>query len=123
MKPKTSQRTAIESVFNQSSQPLSVDEILARGREMVSTLNQSTVYRNLKLLVEQGWLKQIHHPERGTLYERRDKTHHHLFHCRVCNRVFDLPGCVLDPSKTLPSGFIIEEHEVFLSGVCRDCSD
>jgi Fur family transcriptional regulator, ferric uptake regulator len=122
MTRQTSQRTAIEKVFQQETRPMGVDEILAKGRKIVKSLNQATVYRNLRLLVEQGWLKQIHHPDMGTLYERTGKAHHHHFHCRVCNRVFELPGCALDTRKAIPSGFIVEDHEVFLSGVCQKCA-
>lgn len=93
MKRKTSQRAAIEQVFCQLDRPLGIEEILETGRMAVESLNQATVYRNVKLLLENGWLKQVCHPSLGTLYERTGKGHHHHFHCRVCNRVYDLPGC------------------------------
>nr|MBP9496652.1 transcriptional repressor [Bilophila sp.] len=90
MKRKTSQRAAIEQVFCQLDRPLGIEEILETGRMAVESLNQATVYRNVKLLLENGWLKQVCHPSLGTLYERTGKGHHHHFHCRVCNRVYDL---------------------------------
>lgn len=96
MKRKTSQRAAIEQVFCQLDRPLGIEEILETGRMAVESLNQATVYRNVKLLLENGWLKQVCHPSLGTLYERTGKGHHHHFHCRVCNRVYDLPGCALN---------------------------
>ena len=87
----------------------------------VESLNQATVYRNVKLLLENGWLKQVCHPSLGTLYERTGKGHHHHFHCRVCNRVYDLPGCALNEREAAPSGFLVEDHECFLFGVCPAC--
>ncbi len=122
MKRKTSQRTAIEQVFYQMEKPLGVDEILLKGREMVESLNQATVYRNLKLLVERGWLKQVNHPLLGTLWERAGKGHHHHFYCHVCNNVYDLPGCALNQEEAVPAGFIVEDHEIYLSGTCSACS-
>jgi Fur family ferric uptake transcriptional regulator len=122
MQRKTSQRAAIEEVFRVADRPLGIEEILRQGRTRVESLNQATVYRNLKLLVEQGWLKPFSHPAMGTLYERTGKGHHHHFHCHDCNRVFELPGCTLNQQTAAPQGFIVEEHDVFLFGVCPSCA-
>ena len=84
----TTQRTAIENVFKQHERPLCVDEILKYGRLLVASLNQATVYRNLKILADDGWLKRISHPSLGTLYERTGKGQHHHFYCRQCTRAF-----------------------------------
>lgn len=123
MSRNTSQKTALEKVFDKEDRPLGVEEILNIGREMVGSLNQATVYRNLKSMVERGVLLQINHPVLGTLYERTGKEHHHHFHCRVCDRVFELPGCGLDSRKAAPKGFKTEGHEIFLHGVCPTCTD
>lgn len=123
MKRKTVQKDAIREVFLKKNRPLKVEEILEAGRGLVESLNQATVYRNLKQLVESGWIKAVHHPDLGTLYERTEKEHHHHFHCRSCDRVFDLPGCALNERKFTPPGFVAERHEVFLFGVCSSCRD
>jgi len=123
MRRKTSQRAAIQEVFRQKDHPLGVDEILQDGRQFVETLNQATVYRNLKLLVETGWLKRIQTPELGAVYERAGKAHHHHFQCRSCDHLFELPGCALHETQPTPPGFLIEGHEVFLFGICSSCRD
>ena len=105
----------------QKDRPLRVEEILQTGSERVGSLNQATVYRNLKLLVASGWLRIVKHPELGILYERTGKAHHHYFHCRSCNHLFDLPGCALNENDATPPGFITEAHEVFLFGLCSGC--
>lgn len=122
MERKTAQRSAIEQVFREQDRPLGIDDILTLGRRMVESLNQATVYRNLKLLVESGWLRQLSHPSLGTLYELADKAHHHHFHCHECNRVYEVPGCALDEENAAPSGFVVEDHEIFLFGVCPACA-
>jgi len=122
MRRKTSQRSAIEHVFRQQDRAMGIDEILSYGRELVPSLNQATVYRYLKLLLEKGRVKQISHPSLGTLYELAGKTHHHHFHCHACNRLFNLPGCALNEKKAAPEGFVVEDHEVFLFGVCPACA-
>ncbi|HHP7235463.1 MAG TPA: Fur family transcriptional regulator [Desulfobacterales bacterium] len=122
MKRNTTQRRAIEQVFRQNARPLGVDEVLTCGRKLVASLNQATVYRNLKILIDDGWLKRISHPFLGSLYERTGKGHHHHFHCRGCNRAFDLPGCALKEEDAAPKGYVVEDHEIFLFGVCPACA-
>jgi Fur family ferric uptake transcriptional regulator len=122
MQRKTSQREAIQEVFIEKNRPLGIEDILTHGRAIVASLNQATVYRNLKILVENGWLTQFNHPTLGSLYERTGKEHHHHFYCHVCKQVYELPGCPLAKGDIAPKGFVIEDHEVFLSGICPDCA-
>jgi len=122
MRRNTAQRMAIEHVFRRHERPLGVDEVLTYGRKLVASLNQATVYRNLKILIDDGWLKRISHPFVGTLYERTGKGHHHHFHCRNCNRAFYLPGCALKEEEAAPDGFLVEDHEIFLFGICPYCA-
>lgn len=121
MKRKTTQRDAIQQVLQEKDCALEAEEILCAARQLVNSLNQSTVYRNLKLLLEKGWLRKINHPTRGPLYERAGRDHHHHFHCRACNKVYELPGCGLNEKDSTPQGFITERHEVYLFGVCASC--
>jgi Fur family ferric uptake transcriptional regulator len=85
-------------------------------------LNRATVYRNVKLFLEEGWLLRLNLPSLGTLYETTGKEHHYHFYCRICDKVFEIPGCGLSEKQATPRGFITESHEVFLSGVCTSCS-
>jgi len=117
----TSQRRAIEDAIRRMARPLCVDEIVREGRKTVPSLNEATVYRHLKCLTARGLLRRIKHPDLGTLYEVANKEHHHHFHCRVCERVYELPGCALNEDDATPPGFVTEDHEVFLNGVCSTC--
>jgi Fur family transcriptional regulator, ferric uptake regulator len=122
IKRKTIQRGAIRQILEQSKGPLGVKEVLEAARGFLPGLNQSTVYRNLKVLVEEGRLLKLNHPTLGTLYERAGRVHHHHFYCRICDRVIELQGCGLDESRGMPVGFVAESHEVFLFGVCSSCT-
>ncbi|MCW8816180.1 MAG: transcriptional repressor [Chlorobium sp.] len=62
MRRNTSQRIAIEKVFREHDRPLGVDEVLAYGQTQVGSLNKATVYRNLKMLTDENWLKRLSHP-------------------------------------------------------------
>lgn len=122
MKRNTSQKAAIKKVFELYDRPLGVDEVLDYGREIVEKLNLATVYRNLKILTDDGWLIRLTHPSVGVLYEKAGKGHHHHFHCRECNHAYDLPGCPLNQQALTPEGFIVEDHEVLLFGLCPSCN-
>jgi len=116
----TPQRNAIEAVFSSVQRPLSVDEVLELAREQVKSMDPATVYRNLGRMVEEGWLERITLPSKGVLYELKQKAHHHHFHCRRCDRAFEIQGCGLSP-KLAPPGFLVEDHDVFLYGTCPEC--
>lgn len=51
MKHRTTQRDAIKQVIRERDRALDAAEILLAGRQMVPSLNQSTVFHNLKLLM------------------------------------------------------------------------
>lgn len=119
---KTAQREAIHKAIAETANPLQVSDILERAQRHMPSINQATVYRNVKRLVEEGWLRRVDHPSLGTLYERAGKPHHHHFHCLVCNRLIELPGCAVDQAEDLPPGFSVEGHELFLFGTCAECS-
>ena len=118
----TRQRALIlETVQNHRDHP-SAEQIYAEVRAVSPKISRGTVYRNLKLLVESGWLKKIHAPERGTLYEIGGKAHHHHFQCRRCERMFEIEGCAFNDHHSTPPGFVTEGHEVFFFGVCAACA-
>lgn len=122
MKRHTSQREALGRVFREADHPLTVGQILQRGRQSVPTLNQATVYRNLKLLTRDNIIRSLLHPILGMLYERADQNTHCHFYCRVCRCVYALPGCPPDHPFSLPAGFVLEDRDCFLTGVCPVCA-
>ncbi len=93
---------------------------------MLLTQKDQTLRRNTtqKLAIKQVF-RQHERPlgvdEILSLYERTGRGHHHHFHCRACNRVFELPGCALKEEGAAPEGFVVEDHEIFLFGVCPSC--
>ncbi len=121
MQRKTSQRNAILDALRGAGRPMSAEDLTGLARTSVASLNRATVYRNLRLLIGAGRVRRLAHPELGPLYELADLDHHHHFHCRLCDRVFEIPGCALDVRIATPPGFRTDDHEVFLYGNCADC--
>ena len=85
-------------------------------------LGIATVYRTLKSGVEGGWLQPVDLPGEPPRYEPTGKQHHHHFHCRSCDRVYEIEGCPDGLRNLTPPGFALEAHEIVLYGRCADCA-
>ncbi len=124
MERSTRQRTAIRSAIDLAGRPLSPQEILEKANKEVSSLGMATIYRNLKLLVDEGVIQLVHLPNANPLYEsvHPEHAHHHHFQCKICQRVFDIHACVESIEQLAPQGFAVEHHELTLYGTCAECA-
>lgn len=124
MERDTTQREAIWEALESAPGPLLPEEVLALARGTCESLGQATVYRTLKRLEGEGRVQRVSDPGGRARFEV-GKAHHHHFRCRACDRVYDIPGCAARPPSSLqqrlPEGFVLEGHEVWLSGVCGPC--
>lgn len=118
----TRQRDLIREAIARAGRPLSPREIHAQARRRLPGLGIATVYRHLRQLVEEGWLVPVELPGEAARYERSGKAHHHHFRCRRCRRIFELEGCALKTRRLAPPGFVVEDHEVVLYGLCERCA-
>ncbi len=124
MDRNTRQRQAIRRIFEEADRPLSPQEVLPAAQSYVPGLGIATVYRNLKVLVADGWLESVALPGESPRYEVAGKRHHHHFRCRTCDRVFEIDGCSTNLVVQLtPRGFRLEGHDVVLYGLCMACSE
>lgn len=118
----TRQKTAIRLAFEHAGRPLSTGEVLDLAQSDVEGLGIATVYRNVKSLVDEGWLSIVELPGEAARYEISGKAHHHHFQCTVCGRVFELHGCLPGLERLAAAGFSVERHELVLYGSCPDCN-
>ena len=120
----TPQRDAILSVIQNAGGPLSVPEIHALSQKSMPKLGIATIYRTIKLLLEAEQIQSVILPSGEMRYERAGMGHHDHFQCRKCQHVFDLDICPsgLHNGMTLPGGFVVEDHEMIVYGLCNDCS-
>jgi Fur family ferric uptake transcriptional regulator len=118
---KTRQRTAIREAFETADRPLSPLQVLEAAQTAAEGLGIATVYRNIKEMVDEGWLSALDLPGGTTLYERSGKAHHHHFHCDGCSRVFELDGCIPKIDQLAGRRFSVRRHELVLYGTCADC--
>lgn len=119
---KTRQREALQAAFEGADRPLSVGELLDAAAKRVEGLGIATVYRNVRSLLDEGWIVAVEMQGDATRYERAGKGHHHHFQCERCDRVFDLSGCFDNVRKLAPPKFRVKEHALTLYGVCANCA-
>ena len=122
MERDTQQRRAIRAAFEEAARPLSPQEVLDIAKRRSPGLGIATVYRTIKSLAEIGLLTQVDLPGETPRFETTGKTHHHHFHCRQCDRVYELEGCPEGLARMTPVGFALEAHEVVLYGRCASCA-
>jgi len=118
----TRQKQAIRETFSEAARPLSPEEALVGAQTRHKRLGIATVYRNIKALVEDGWLVPVEMPGKSTRYELAGKRHHHHFHCNRCDKVYEVEGCLASTKPHLPKGFTSTSHEFYLFGLCSGCS-
>lgn len=121
MERRTRQRSAIWLAFEGAARPLGPRETLDLAQKEVPNLGMATVYRSIRALVSEGKLRVVELPGSPDRYEVAGKDHHHHFHCRSCDSVFEVETCQGDFDDITPTGFRLEDHEVTLYGLCPGC--
>jgi len=122
----TKQRQAIFEAIERHGGHLTADEIYRLVKRHFPRLSLGTVYRNLRLLVAQGDLRELDFGMAVTYFETTKDSHYHLI-CRVCGSITDadIPverglQSVVGQARNL-GGFCIEEHRLDFIGVCAAC--
>ena len=122
MERNTRQRRAILDAISRADRPLLPQEVLESAQHLAAGLGIATVYRNLKLLVQEGQVQAVNLPGENPRFEPAGHQHHHHFQCRQCERVFDVHACPGDLGRLAPQGFIVEDHDLTLYGRCKECT-
>ena len=89
-------------------------------------VGRATVYRNIKLLTEMGYLCRVLLEDGSLHYQVSHRGHHHHHHlvCTSCGVAHDLLGCDMEDllrARAGDSGFAVSGHWLEVYGLCRDC--
>lgn len=122
----TKQRQAILDAIEGQGGHLTAEEIYNAVKRRHPRLSLGTVYRNLRVLAEQGFVRELDFGMAITYFETVKDTHYHLV-CRLCGGIADveielerkLMALVAHASGT--DGFQIEQHRLDFVGVCKTC--
>lgn len=132
MERNTRQRQAVLEAINHAGRALTPAEILELAQASVSTLNLSTIYRQLSALQDDARITKVMLPGQPARFEAACAAehhahgghphHHHHFHCSACDRVYALHGCPGSLQELAPQGFVVQAHEITLRGLCQACA-
>ncbi|MBE3575688.1 MAG: transcriptional repressor [Firmicutes bacterium] len=119
----TRQRKAILETLRSTKSHPTADWIYEQVRHQIPDISLGTVYRNLKLLKEQGEILELNYGSTFSRYDGNAANHYH-FRCEECGRVFDvdLPvSCALEHELEAKTGFEVHSHRLEFYGLCSGC--
>ncbi|MCX7884996.1 MAG: transcriptional repressor [Caloramator sp.] len=121
----TKHRRDIIKILNTSNKPLSVEEIYLLLKENNSSINLSTVYRTMDILIKKNIIVK-NNPFNDNIYRYQmyEDNHSHHIVCLKCNKIVKIKECPFkdfeDKIKN-ETGFDIENHKFEIYGYCNDC--
>lgn len=122
----TKQKKFILSILQDADRPMSINEIYSQAVITLPKIAKSTIYRNIDSLLNQNLIDKYHLNDNEIFYRIKADQHEHKHYviCDDCKKVFDLPSCPIHALENAmeEEGFIIKDHQIQISGVCKACS-
>lgn len=122
----TKQKQLILTILRETDRPMSINEIYNQIVTQLPKIAKSTIYRNIDTLLNQNLIDKYHLNDNEIFYRiKTDRNEHkHIVICDDCKRVFDLPSCPIHDIENAmeEEGFVIRNHEIQISGLCKDCA-
>ena len=119
----TKQRETILRILRATRSHPTADGIYEEAKKEIPNISKGTVYRNLKVLQENGQVSELNLDGSVSRYEAKRENHYH-FRCERCGRVFDVDYSVdreLDRKVAKITGLKISCHQLEFRGLCHDC--
>ena len=118
----TRQRRMIyDAVIERCDHP-DADDIYSDIHAKDQRVSKATVYRNLKVLSENGEITQVKLPG-ADRFDRTLKPHYHII-CTECGTVIDSPIGYNAEDDTFvedATGYLISKHRTVFEGICPEC--
>jgi len=117
--------TVLNVLMGTVSHP-TADWIYAEVKKGIPNVSLGTIYRNLRVLKQEGKILELDLVGNVTRYDGNSRNHDH-FRCEKCGRVFDLNGAVdavaleMDSKVSQRTGFKVLYHRLEFRGLCHDC--
>ncbi len=119
----TEQRLAVLHVLRHSRSRLSPAEIYKRARRELPGLTETTVYRTLDFLAQNGFVWPTRMDRGHLVYEIAGTRHHHLI-CRQCGKEIKIEHALVQSiyaKLEAVSGYRLTEDHLALFGLCPAC--
>lgn len=121
----TRQRAVVlETLAGVNTHPTAA-ELYEMVRVELPSISPGTVYRNLNVLRDLGYVIELDYGPGAAHYDARVEPHHHA-RCTQCGRVVDVPGEPVEDVGGLAAsleGWDITGYRLEFLGICPDCVD
>ncbi len=119
----TPQRMAILHALRHAPTRLTPSQVWNIARESLPGLTETTVYRTLDFLSENGLVWRTYLDRGHLVYEMAGEQHHHLV-CRRCGREMQIEHALVQKLYArleAASGYSFSDDHLTLFGLCPDC--
>jgi len=120
---KTKQKEAVLRVLRGTTSHPTADWIYEQVRCEIPNISLGTVYRNLRLLKQDGEILELELAGTQSRFDANTQDHYH-FRCEQCGRIFDVGEPVsktMDDRVAQKTGFKVNNHRLEFRGLCKDC--
>ena len=125
MRRETKQRETILRVLRKTKSHPAADWIYEEVKKEIPNISKGTVYRNLRVLQEDGAVLELNLNGTVSRFEAKRESHYH-FRCEQCGRVIDVDQPVdreLDEKVARKTGLKILCHQLEFRGLCHECQN
>ena len=124
MTRNTIQRLSVLQAVHRLKNHPTAEEVYRAVTADCPTVSRGTVYRNLRLLCDQGEIRRVEAPGEADRFDHRLETHGHA-KCLLCGRILDVELAETpDPARWVADahGFSLRGFELFFTGLCAACA-
>ena len=119
----TNQRVAILDFLKDNLNHPTVEEIFEEVKQNLPRITKATVYKNLKVLVDNGLIKEVN-IKGVSRFEAKIEPHHHII-CKTCGKIIDFKSKelinyalkMIEEQREI----IIDSAETTFFGHCKIC--
>ncbi len=119
----TLQRRIIQEILHNTTSHPTAENIYLEARKKLSYISLGTVYRNLKVLLQDNKIQELNYGKGVSHFDGNYFPHYH-FVCQACGRVYDIDITMqqglLESAKAAAMGEITS-HRLEFYGICNAC--
>jgi len=101
----------------------SAEWIYEQVKKEMPGIGLATVYRNLRLLKEEGEVLEMRTSTEAACFDGNTNMHYH-FYCDRCGKIMDLDEPIdttIETRIARRTGLKVTRHQLELGGLCLDC--
>jgi Fe2+ or Zn2+ uptake regulation protein len=121
MRMTKQRRIILEELKKVKTHP-KADEIFFMVRKRIPNISLATVYRNLKILKDQGKIMELTYGSEPSRFNGNPSPHLHFF-CNSCKKIFDIEQIdfKFDTTPLKRRGFKVLGYRAEFFGLCKNC--